>query len=145
VLEALRGLLQAYQQGMGPKLDLVTSGAVSSPDDTNLQSTASSMAQRSAQAAKEIKSLIGQSVDQVEVGAQRVREAGSVMADIVSAIESVKDAMTEITQVTHAVSDLDHMTQQNAALVEQSAAAADSLRMQAQGLSQTVSRLKIEA
>jgi methyl-accepting chemotaxis protein len=112
------------------------------------------LAQRSAQAAKEIKSLIGQSVDQVEVGAQRVRDAGGVMSDIAAAIDSVKSAMSEIAhstqqqaqgiaQVSHAVSDLDHMTQQNAALVEESAAAADSLRMQAQSLNLKVARFKI--
>jgi methyl-accepting chemotaxis protein len=76
------------------------------------------------------------------------------MSDIVSAIASVKTVMSEIAHstqeqaqgialVTHAVSDLDLMTQQNAALVEESAAAADSLRMQAQNLTHTVSRFRI--
>ena len=113
-----------------------------------------SLAQRSAEAAKEIKTLIGQSVDRVEVGAQRVRDAGSVMQEIVDAIQRVTHAMGDIAdttqqqaqgiaQVTHSVNDLDQMTQQNAALVEQSAAAADSLRQQAQGLSQTVARFKL--
>ena len=114
-----------------------------------------SLAQRSAEAAKEIKTLIGQSVDRVEVGAKRVKDAGSVMEEIVRAIQSVTVAMGEIadttrqqaqgiSQVTTSVNDLDQMTQQNAALVEQSAAAADSLRQQAQGLSQTVSRFKLQ-
>jgi methyl-accepting chemotaxis protein len=114
-----------------------------------------SLAQRSAEAAKEIKTLIGQSVDRVEVGAKRVKDAGSVMQEIVHAIQSVTVAMGEIadttrqqaqgiSQVTTSVNDLDQMTQQNAALVEQSAAAADSLRQQAQGLSQTVARFKLQ-
>jgi methyl-accepting chemotaxis protein len=115
-----------------------------------------SLAQRSAQAAKEIKTLIGQSVDRVEVGSQRVRDAGSVMSEIVDAITRVTHAMGDIAdstqqqaqgiaQVSQAVTDLDHMTQQNAALVEQSAAAAESLRQQAQALSHSVARFKIDA
>jgi methyl-accepting chemotaxis protein len=115
-----------------------------------------SLAQRSAQAAKEIKTLIGQSVDRVEVGSQRVRDAGSVMTEIVDAITRVTHAMGDIAdstqqqaqgiaQVSQAVTDLDHMTQQNAALVEQSAAAAESLRQQAQALSHSVARFKIDA
>ena len=115
-----------------------------------------SLAQRSAEAAREIKGLIGQSVDQVEVGAQRVRDAGDVMSEIVSSIARVTQVMSEITQATQiqaqginqvskAVSELDQMTQQNAALVEQSAAAADSLRQQAGSLSEAVSRFKINA
>jgi methyl-accepting chemotaxis protein len=115
-----------------------------------------SLAQRSAEAAREIKGLIGQSVERVEVGAQRVKDAGEVMAEIVGAISRVTQVMGEITsatqtqaqgisQVSKAVSDLDQMTQQNAALVEQSAAAADSLRQQAMDLSQAVSIFKISA
>ena len=115
-----------------------------------------SLAQRSAEAAREIKGLIGQSTERVEVGAQKVREAGSVMTEIVDAIQRVSQAMGEIAdatrqqssgigQVTQSVTQLDHMTQQNAALVEQSAAAADSLRQQAIDLSKTVQRFHIEA
>ncbi len=113
-----------------------------------------SLAQRSAEAAREIKGLIGQSVDRVEVGSQKVREAGTVMTEIVSSIQRVTHAMSEIAeatrqqsagigQVTHSVTELDHMTQQNAALVEQSAAAADSLRQQARDLAQAVQRFRI--
>ena len=112
------------------------------------------LAQRSAQAAKEIKGLISESAERVDVGTQKVRDAGGVMNEIVAAIDSVKQAMGQIAhttqeqaqgiaQVTHAVTDLDHMTQQNAALVGQSAAAADSLRVQAQGLSQAVARFNL--
>ena len=115
-----------------------------------------SLAQRSAEAAREIKGLIGQSTERVEMGSQKVREAGAVMGEIVNAIQRVSQAMGEIAdatrqqssgigQVTQSVTQLDHMTQQNAALVEQSAAAADSLRQQAIDLSQTVQRFHIEA
>ena len=96
-----------------------------------------SLAQRSADAAREIKALIGQSVERVEVGSQRVQDAGGVMAEIVDAIRRVTQAMGEIAGATHhqaegihhvsaSVTQLDQMTQQNAALVEQSAAAAAS-------------------
>ncbi len=112
-----------------------------------------SLAQRSAEAAREIKGLIGQSVDRVEVGSQKVREAGSVMAEIVSSIGRVTEAMSEIADatqqqsrgigdVTQSVTQLDQMTQQNAALVEESAAAASSLRQQAMELSQSVQRFR---
>ncbi len=113
-----------------------------------------SLAQRSAEAAREIKTLIGQSTERVDVGSQKVREAGSVMNEIVDAIQRVSQAMGEIAeatrqqssgigQVTNSVTELDHMTQQNAALVEQSPAAADSLRQQAIDLSQTVQRFHL--
>ena len=113
-----------------------------------------SLAQRSAEAAREIKGLIGQSTERVDVGSQKVREAGAVMSEIVSAIQRVSQAMAEVAdatrqqssgigQVTQSVTQLDHMTQQNAALVEQSAAAADSLRQQAMELSHTVQRFHI--
>ena len=112
-----------------------------------------SLAQRSAEAAREIKALIGQSVERVEVGSQKVREAGSVMEEIVSSIGRVTGAMGEIAEatrqqsegighVTQSVNQLDQMTQQNAALVEQSAAAAASLRQQAMELSQSVQRFR---
>ncbi len=113
-----------------------------------------SLAKRSAEAAREIKALIGKSVERVEVGSKKVREAGAVMKDIVDSIGRVTQAMGEIAdatrlqssgivQVSHSVSELDQMTQQNAALVEQSAAAADSLRQQAMDLSRTVQRFHI--
>jgi len=115
-----------------------------------------SLAQRSANAAREIKTLIGDSSHQVETGAERVREAGQAMNEIVGAVQRVTDIMGEITaaageqsdgigQVNIAVTQLDQMTQQNAALVEQSAAAAASLREQAQRLAQTVGVFRLQA
>ena len=109
-----------------------------------------SLAQRSAQAAKEIKELIGASVAKVEVGSELVRGAGKTMDEIVSHVQRVSAIVGEIrlatteqsdgiAQVNTAVSQLDQMTQQNAALVEQSAAAAASLKDQALRLSQAVS------
>ena len=108
------------------------------------------LAQRSAQAAKEIKALIGDSVDTVESGARLVGDAGTVMQEIVNSVQRVTDLMGEIAaaaseqrdgigQVNTAVTHLDQMTQQNAALVEESAAAASSLRDQAHRLSEVVS------
>ena len=108
-----------------------------------------SLAQRSAEAAKEIKALIGASVDRVQAGTTLVQEAGASMHDIVSGVQRVQDIIGEIssaaseqsqgvTQVNQSVTQLDQMTQQNAALVEQSAAAAESLREQAQRLQQAV-------
>ena len=115
-----------------------------------------SLAQRSAGAAREIKDLISQSVDQVEVGAQRVKDAGQAMNDIVNSIQRVSQTMGHIAdtaqrqaqgiaEVSQAVGGLDQMTQQNAALVEQSAAAAMSLRQQAEVLAQTVVRFRLNA
>ncbi len=112
-----------------------------------------SLAQRSAQAAREIKALIGASVDRVEAGSKLVADAGSTMNEIVSSVQRVSDIIGEISsaageqsagigQVGSAVSQLDSMTQQNAALVEQSAAAADSLRQQAEKLTAVVSRFQ---
>src|SRR5450830_1067362 len=107
------------------------------------------LAQRSAQAAREIKALIGNSVDAVESGSQLVGSAGTTMSDIVSSVHRVGDIVGEISsaaveqsngigQVNGAVNQLDQMTQQNAALVEQSAAAAASLRDQATRLSEAI-------
>ncbi|MDD0809605.1 methyl-accepting chemotaxis protein [Curvibacter sp. RS43] len=109
-----------------------------------------SLAQRSAEAAKEIKGLINASVEKVESGSQQVAEAGASMEEIVSSVRRVTDLIGEISassgeqregisQVNSAVSQLDQMTQQNAALVEESAAAASSLRDQAQRLAEVVS------
>lgn len=88
-----------------------------------------SLAQRSAQAAREIKGLIGESVDRVADGARLVGDAGQTMSDVV---------------VNQAVTHLDHMTQQNAALVEQSAAAAESLKDQANNLNTAVAAFKVD-
>jgi methyl-accepting chemotaxis protein len=112
------------------------------------------LAQRSAEAAKEIKLLIGNSVDKVDAGSRLVDEAGSTMGDIVSQVKRVADLINEISaatveqtagigQVNDAVIQLDQVTQQNAALVEESAAAADSLNQQAQQLVQAVAVFKI--
>jgi methyl-accepting chemotaxis protein len=114
-----------------------------------------SLAQRSAEAAKEIKALIGTSVDKVEVGSKLVQDAGSTMNEIVASVQRVTDIIGEITaasteqssgigQVNTAVSQLDQMTQQNAALVEQSAAAACSLKEQALKLSNVVSSFRLD-
>jgi aerotaxis receptor len=107
------------------------------------------LAQRSADAAKEIKTLIGASVEKVESGARQVDDAGRTMADIVAQVKNVSDLIAEIgsatneqsagiTQVGQAIGHLDEITQQNAALVEQSAAAAESLRQQTARLAEAV-------
>jgi methyl-accepting chemotaxis protein len=109
-----------------------------------------SLAQRSAQAAKEIKGLIGTSVDKVEVGTRLVGDAGATMNDIVASVRRVSDVVAEISeaareqttglgQINQAITQLDHMTQQNAALVVESAAAAESMREQSSRLSTAVS------
>ena len=109
-----------------------------------------SLAQRSAEAAKEIKTLIGVSVQSVESGSKQVEQAGETMGEIVSSVKRVTDLIGEITassneqrdgigQVNQAVANLDQMTQQNAALVEESAAAASAMHDQAQRLAQVVS------
>ena len=114
-----------------------------------------SLAQRSAHAAKEIKALIGESVDKVEAGSRLVDDAGRSMGDIVSQVQRVTDLIAEISaasveqtqgidQVGEAVNQLDQVTQQNAALVEESAAAADSLSQQAAKLAEIVSVFKLE-
>ena len=113
-----------------------------------------SLAQRSAEAAKEIKTLIGRSVEQVEQGSLLVDQAGKTMGEIVGSIRRVSDIVAEITaasaeqssgiqQVGDAVTQMDQVTQQNAALVEESAAAAESLKGQAQQLVQAVAVFKL--
>ncbi|MFT3814994.1 MAG: methyl-accepting chemotaxis protein [Acidovorax sp.] len=113
-----------------------------------------SLAQRSAEAAKEIKGLITASVERVEQGTQLVDKAGETMTEVVSSIRRVTDIMGEISaasseqsqgvaQVGEAVTQMDQATQQNAALVEESAAAADSLKGQAQELVQAVAVFKL--
>jgi methyl-accepting chemotaxis protein len=114
-----------------------------------------SLAGRSADAAKEIKSLINASVEKVEGGSRLVADAGRTMSEIVGAVQRVTDIMGEIssaaaeqfagiTEVNGAVSHLDQMTQQNAALVEESAAAAANLRDQADGLAKVVAAFKLD-
>ncbi|QZA78141.1 MCP four helix bundle domain-containing protein [Deefgea tanakiae] len=112
------------------------------------------LAQRSASAAKEIKTLIGDSVNQVEGGTKLVAEAGATMTEIESSIQRVTDIMSEISaasaeqsagiaQVNQAIIQMDEVTQQNAALVEQASAAAESLEEQAQSLAESVSVFKL--
>jgi methyl-accepting chemotaxis protein len=112
------------------------------------------LAQRSATAAKEIKTLIAESVDKVESGAKLVQEAGITMDEVVASFQQVAGLVTEIAsaskeqssgieQTTQAVGQMDEVTQQNAALVEEAAAAAESLEEQARGLVQTVSMFKL--
>jgi methyl-accepting chemotaxis protein len=114
-----------------------------------------SLAQRSAEAAKEIKGLIGTSVDKVEAGTRLVSDAGSTMNEIVASVKRVSDIIGEITaaaaeqstglgEVNGSVGQLDQMTQQNAALVEQSAAAAESLKGQAARLAELVSVFRLQ-
>jgi methyl-accepting chemotaxis protein len=113
-----------------------------------------SLAGRSAEAAKEIKQLIGISVAKVDSGSRLVADAGTTMTEIVSSVKRVSDIIGEISaasseqsdgisQVNTAVLELDQMTQQNAALVEESAAAAESLSEQAQRLAQLVATFRL--
>jgi len=113
------------------------------------------LAQRSAAAAKEIKALIGDSVDKVGAGTKLVDEAGKTMQEIVASVKRVTDIMSEITaasqeqsagieQVNQAIAQMDEVTQQNAALVEEAAAAAESMQEQAQQLAQAVSVFRLD-
>ena len=113
-----------------------------------------SLAQRSAEAAREIKSLIGASVDRVESGSRLVHDAGTTMTEIVVSVQRVTDIIGEISaastgqsegivSVKGAIGEVDQMTQQNAALVEQSAAAAESLKEQATKLAAVVSTFRL--
>jgi methyl-accepting chemotaxis protein len=113
-----------------------------------------SLAKRSAEAAKEIKALIGRSVEQVEQGTVLVDQAGKTMEEIVGSIQRVSDIVAEISSasaeqgsgielVGAAVGQMDQATQQNSALVEESAAAAESLKAQAQQLVQAVAVFKL--
>jgi methyl-accepting chemotaxis protein len=113
-----------------------------------------SLAQRSAEAAREITGLIGTSVAKVGTGSRLVQEAGSTMTEIVASVQRVSDIIGEITaataeqssgigQINGAIAQLDQMTQQNAALVEESAAAAESLKEQAERLSQVVGTFRL--
>ncbi|QNK68913.1 methyl-accepting chemotaxis protein [Variovorax sp. PAMC26660] len=115
-----------------------------------------SLAQRSAAAAKEIKTLIGDSVEKVAEGSKQVAEAGRTMEEIVGSVKRVTDIMGEITaasqeqtsgieQINQAITQMDQATQQNAALVEEASAAAQSLQEQADSLVQAVSTFKLDA
>nr|WP_315199851.1 methyl-accepting chemotaxis protein [uncultured Aquabacterium sp.] len=114
------------------------------------------LAQRCAAAAKEIKQLIGSSVEKVQSGSALVGDAGATMSDIVQSVQRVADIVGEIVvaaeeqsqgiaQVNDSVAKLDQMTQQNAALVEQSAAAADSLQSQARSMTDVVKVFRLAA
>jgi methyl-accepting chemotaxis protein len=114
------------------------------------------LAQRSAAAAKEIKTLIGDSVEKVGVGSRLVESAGRTMKEIVDAVRRVTDIMSEITaasqeqsagneQVKKAITQMDQVTQQNAALVEEAAAAAESMKEQAHNLSASVAQFRLSA
>ena len=111
-----------------------------------------SLAQRTAEAVREFKTLINTSVEQVENGSRLVHDAGTTMTDIVTSVQRVTDIMAEITastneqsnsinEVGQAVAQLDQMTQQNAALVDESAAAAQSLKDQSVRLTEVVATL----
>ena len=113
------------------------------------------LAQRSAGAAKEIKGLIGSSVECVQDGSRLVSQAGEPMTEIVGSVRRVSHIIGEITassaeqsdnigQISQAVRQLDQMTQQNAALVEQSTAASESLREQAVHLTKAISQFKLQ-
>jgi methyl-accepting chemotaxis protein len=113
-----------------------------------------SLAQRSGNAAKEIKGLIDESVSRVDVGSQLVAEAGSAIGEIVNAVTRVTGIVNEIAgaseeqstgieQVNRAVGQMDEVTQRNAALVEQASAAAQSMNQQAQSLRETVSVFRV--
>jgi methyl-accepting chemotaxis protein len=113
------------------------------------------LAQRSASAAKEIKELIGTSVEKVDAGSRLVEQAGTTMDEIVESVRRVTDIMAEITaasreqsagieQVNQAITQMDEVTQQNAALVEEAAAASQSLQEQASNLSEVVSVFKLD-
>ncbi len=112
------------------------------------------LAQRSAAAAKEIKSLIGDSVEKVENGAKLVDQAGVTMSEVVASVQRVTDIISEITaasneqtsgieQINQAISQMDNVTQQNAALVEEAAAAAQSMKEQSENLSRVVSVFRL--
>ena len=112
------------------------------------------LAQRSAQAAKEIESLIAESVDLISNGSHQVGEAGSTMGEIVEAVRRVTDIMAEIAaasdeqsrgiqQVSPAVTEMDNVTQQNASLVEEASSAAASLEDQAGKLTQAVAVFRL--
>ena len=114
------------------------------------------LSQRSATAAKEIKALIGESVERIESGSQQAQAAGRTLAELVTSVARVSDIVGEISsaaseqaqgigEINQAVANLDQATQQNAALVEESAAAATSLKEQAATLGQSIQRFRLAA
>jgi methyl-accepting chemotaxis protein len=114
------------------------------------------LAQRSAAAAKEIKTLIGNSVERVDAGSKLVNEAGATMDEIVDSVRRVTDIMGEITsasmeqtagidQINVAITQMDQVTQQNAALVEEASAASEAMQEQAHKLAQVVSIFKLDS
>jgi methyl-accepting chemotaxis protein len=115
-----------------------------------------SLAQRSAAAAREIKGLIGDSVEKVETGGRLVRQAGATIREVVASVQRVTDIMAELSaasneqsagieKVTLAISQMDQVTQQNAALVEEAAAAAGSMQEQAATLAGVVGAFRLDA
>jgi uncharacterized phage infection (PIP) family protein YhgE len=113
-----------------------------------------SLAQRSAEAAKEIKALIGESVDQVDAGTRQVDAAGKTMEDIVGAVKKVTELIAEIAnasseqsqgieQVNTAVSQMEQVVQQNASLAEEASAATESMKEQSAALLREVARFKL--
>jgi methyl-accepting chemotaxis protein len=113
------------------------------------------LAQRSASAAKEIKALIGDSVEKVGIGSKLVEQAGHTMEEVVASVKRVTDIMAEIStagdeqsagieQINQAVSEMDTVTQQNAALVEEAAAAAEAMQNQAANLERVVSVFRLD-
>jgi len=113
------------------------------------------LAQRSANAAKEIKSLINDSVEKVDAGAKLVDEAGATMQEILQSVQKVSDIVSEITaasreqtagieQINQAIVQMDQATQQNASLVEEAAAASETMQKQAEALAHTVAVFKVE-
>lgn len=114
-----------------------------------------SLAQRSAAAAKEIKVLIDDSVEKIEIGNKQAGQAGTTMSEVVSSVQRVTDIMSEITAASHeqsigieevnrAISQMDETTQQNAALVEEAAAAAKSMQDQAGHLEELVNKFQVD-
>ncbi len=114
------------------------------------------LAQRSASAAKEIKLLINDSVEKVDIGSKLVDQAGATMDEVVQSVKRVSDVITEISaasseqstgieQINRAITQMDEVTQKNASLVEESAAAAESMQNQADNLSQLVARFKLNS
>ncbi|WP_312439504.1 methyl-accepting chemotaxis protein, partial [Janthinobacterium sp.] len=113
------------------------------------------LAQRSSQAAREVKALIDDSVSQVAAGSKLVNEAGATMDQIVDSVRGVTDIMGDINgasqaqeagieQINLAIAEMDKVTRQNAALVEQAASGAESLQDEASRLAQVVSRFRLE-
>ena len=132
----------------------VKQNAENAKQANQLSMSASDLAVKGGQV-KEIKTLIGDSVDNVDIGSEQVNQAGTTMNEIVIAVKRVTDIMSEIAaasneqragieQVNQAITQMDEVTQQNAALVEQAAAAAEAMQEQAGALMEAVSVFKLE-